>query len=212
MTRLYLMLAFLIVVSMANAQEFCGVIRYKYTYYKGKSKKDVTAKVKEIKTEDFFICGNKFKTYFDGKLKDVLITDSLTYFLVRADSIVGYVKADSAYGERLSDYGKIIDGITYKDKVYKSIEVNSKNQLITYYFNDDVKINPESFSGVELYHWNKYFTATSGSLRLVSISKRGRLTIVSEAIEVKRMNLQDFDFLFPAGFKFEQWDNFKVYN
>lgn len=198
--------------NVTKAQNFCGVIRYSYTYYKGKSNKDITAKVKDIKTEDFFICGNKIKTYFDGKLKDILITDSLTYFLVWADSSVGYVKADSAYGERISNYGKIVSGITYKDKVYKSIEVISKNQKMTYYFNDDVKIDPELFSDVELHHWNKYFAATNGSLRLVGISKKGRRTIVSEATEVKRMNLHDSDFLFPAGFKFEQWNYFKVYN
>lgn len=198
------------VVSSARAQDFCGVIRYKYTYYKGKSKKDVTAKVNEIKTEDFFICGNRFKTYFDGKLSEILITDSLTYFLVRTDSLVGYINADSSFGQKLPNYGKIKDGIVYKNKPYKSIENRSRNELVTYYFSEDIRINPDLFKDVELYHWNKYFAAANGSLRLVSISKKGRMTTVCEAVEIERMNLRDRDFLFPEGFKLEPWNYFKV--
>ena len=47
---------------------------------------------------------------------------------------------------------------------------------------------------------------------LVGISKKKGVTMISEAVEIKRMNLQEFDFLFPTGFKIEPWDYFKVYN
>ena len=212
MTRLYLIFFLSLAVSMTKAQDFCGVIRYTHTYYKGKSMYDITARVNDVKTEDFYICGNKIKIYFDGKLKEIFITDSLTYFMVRPDSVIGYIKADSAYGERLPEYGKITNGIIFKGKIYKSIEENSNNQFTTYYFNDDIKINPELFSAIELYHWNKYFAVTNGSLRLVSINKRRRLISISEATEVKRLNLEGIDFQLPAGYKIESWNYFRVFN
>jgi len=209
MERIYLALVFLILFDIANAQDFCGVIRYKYTYYRGKSNKDVTNKIDDVKTEEFFICGNKFKICFDGRVEDILIGDSSTYFMFYRDSTVRYVKADTAYGQPPPHYGEIKD-VIYKGKRYKLIEEKSKKQSLSYYFNDDVKINPELFRNVEMFHWNKYFAATNGSLRLLSENKTGRLTSVSEAIEIKKMALQDIDFALPPGFKLVPWKNLEV--
>lgn len=195
-----------------DAQDFCGVIKYKYIYLKGKNGKDITHKTKEVKTEEFYICGSRFKTYFDGKLSEIMIADSLTYFLVKSDSTVSYIKADSAYGDRKPAYGKIIDEIVYKGKIYKTLEERDKKELTTYYFNDSIKINPELFKEVELYYWNKYFEATNGSLRLVGINKQRRIICISEAVEIVNMKPGEIDFTFPTGYEIEFSNYFKVFN
>jgi hypothetical protein len=193
------------------AQDFCGVIKYRYTYYRGKCKKDVTAKVKDSKTEEFHICGNKFKTYFDGKLTEILIGDSASYFFVLSDSIIGYTRADSAYGQFPPKY-KSVKETVYKNKEYKYLEETSNNETVTYYFNDDVRIDPYQFRKIRLYHWDKFFAATNGALRLVGISKSRKSLRVSEAVDIIRMPPENMDFTIPSCYKIEVREKFRVYN
>jgi hypothetical protein len=128
----------LFISTFTYGQEFCGHIKYHYRYFLTKNNKEVTSKVDEIKTEDFYVCGDKFKIYFDGVLKDIFIGDSLVYFHVNSDSTIGYIKADKRYGQQLPKYTNSKTRIQYNDKIYNSIDEDSGNDRITYYFNDEI--------------------------------------------------------------------------
>lgn len=160
----------LFITTFTYGQEFCGHIKYQYRYFLTKNNKEVTSTVDDVKFEDFYICGNKFKVYFGGVLKDIYIGDSLVYLHVYPDSTIGYIKADKAYGQRLPKYSNPKQSVIYNDKTYSTIEENSDKDRITYYFNEEIKINPLTFDKLELYHWNKFFKATKGGIRLVSIT------------------------------------------
>jgi hypothetical protein len=188
-------------------QDFCGHIKYRYTYLLAKNNKDITAKKKGTKTEDFYICGNNFKVLFDGKLEDIFIGDSLTYFLV-SRSDIGYLKADSSYGQSLPSYKNLKTNVSYKEKVYSTVE----NQETTYYFNNEVKINPLTFEKLKLFHWNKFFDATNGGLCLVSISRKKNLITVAEAVEVDVVDLSEKDFIPPAQYEIRRFVSFKVFD
>ncbi len=208
---IHLTIFFLASVNTIDAQSFCGVIKYRHTYYKGKNEKDVTATVKDIKTEDFYICGNKFKTFFDGKLSEIMIGDSSAYFFVVSDSVMGYIKANAAYRQRSPEYSAVKKCI-YKNQEYKCVEEKLKKETLTYYFNDDVRIDPDQFSNIELYHWNKFFKVTNGSLRLVAVSRRKSQIRVSEVVELIKMSPELIDFSVPPAYKIETREGFRVYN
>jgi hypothetical protein len=189
-------------------QEFCGHIKYKYTYYNAKTNKDITdKKMKEVKTEDYYICGNKFKVIINGEFNDMYIGDSTTYFLLTRGTI-GYINAGKSYGEKIPSYSKIKDNIEYKGKMYKTVDLDN----ITYYYNDSIRIDPASFESLELYHWNKFFKTTNGGLRLVSINRTKKMTILCEAIEIIWKELSDKDFTPPTGYEIKPFDTFTVMN
>jgi hypothetical protein len=193
-----------------HGQDFCGHIKYRYTYYRSKNNKDITDKKrKEIKTEDFYICGNKFKVYIDGEFNDQFIGDSLTYFLL-SHGTIGYIDAGKSYGEEAPNFSNRKSNVEYKGKIYKTVDLDKEN--ITYYYNDSIRINSESFDKFELYHWNKFFTTTNGGIRLVSIRRTKKMTIVCEAIEVTRESLSDKDFALPKGYEIKPFDTLKVLN
>jgi hypothetical protein len=126
-------------------QEFCGHIKYSHRYFLTKNNKEVTSKVKDVKTEDFYVCGNNIKIYFDGHLSEIYIGDSVVYFQIMPDSIIAYFKADSAYGEPSPRYVNPQFSVIYNDKIYMSLDENSDNEKMSYYFNDKIKIDPLSF-------------------------------------------------------------------
>jgi hypothetical protein len=210
LTRLLAPLLF--ITTFTYGQEFCGHIKYQYRYFSTKNNKEVTSKVDEIKTEDFYVCGDKFKIYFDGVLKDIFIGDSLVYFHVNSDSTIGYIKADKGYGQKLPKYTNPKISIQYNDKAYNTIDENSGNDQITYYFNEEIKIDPLTFDKLELYDWNKFFKATNGGIRLVSITRSKKMTTICEATEINRIELADKDFQPTTGYEIKPFDFFKVKN
>ncbi len=207
-------LPFLLFLSCAlhygYSQNFCGHIKYRYTYYQPKNNKDITAAVDDFKTEDFYICGNNFKVYFDGVLKDIFIGDSLTYFHVRADSTIGYLKADSAYGQPVPEYIRHKDRVTYKGNQYQVVESNEDGDKTRYYFKDEIRIDAQLFRELSLYHWNTFFNATGGGLRLVFIDVTKDLKTVAEAVQIEQLQLSDQDFELPKGYKIQPYGLFEI--
>lgn len=196
------------VSTILTGQEFCGHIKYKYTYFNAKTNEDITAKKKkEVRTEDFYICGNKFKVIIDGEFNDMYIGDSTTYFFFARETI-GYIDAGKSYGEKIPNFSKIRDSVEYKGKMYKTVDLDN----ITYYYNDGIRIDPASFEGLELYHWNKFFRTTNGGLRLVSINRTKKMTIVCEAVEIIWEELSDTVFAPLAGYEIKPFDTFTVIN
>lgn len=194
------------------AQSFCGHIKYRYTYYQTKGNKDITSKVDDFKTEDFYICGNKFKVLFDGDLKDIYIGDSLTYFQVGPDSTIRYVKADSTYGQLEPSYTNSKTSVVYKGKRYSTIESNDDFEKTTYYFNDEVKVDTVLFKNLKLYHWNTFFKNTNGGLRLIIINVNKDVTAIGEAVEINRISIPDENFAPPKGFSVTPYTSFEILN
>jgi hypothetical protein len=73
-------------------------------------------------------------------------------------------------------------------------------------------IDPLTFDKLELYHWNKFFKATRGGLRLVSITRSKKMTVICEATEINRVELTDMDFQPTTGYEIKPFDFFKVKN
>lgn len=202
---------FSVVFTTLNAQNFCGHIKYRYIYLRAKTGKDITKKTRDVKTEDFYICGKNFKTYYDGKLESIYFGDSLTYFQSATDKVMGYVKADSAYGQDVPLYTNFKDN-SYKGKEYRSMENGPVGDKITYYFSDRVKIDPAVFSDMQLYHWNTFFNASQGAIRLISIYEGEEITIISEVSKIEDLNLTPKDFEVPADYKFQPYVSINIEN
>ena len=202
----------MVLVYGTNAQSFCGHIKYRYTYYQTKDKKDVTSKVDDFKTEDFYICGNNFKVMFDGELKDIYIGDSVTYFQVGPDSTIRYVKADSTYGQVDPSFTNPKTNVAYKEKRYSSMESNDDFEHTTYYFTDEVKVDTALYRDLKLYHWNTFFKNTNGGLRQIIINVNKDITAIGEAVEVNRVSIPDRDFAPPKGYKIIPYTSFEILN
>ena len=207
MPSLTTVLLILVATTFSFSQDFCGHIKYRYTYLLAKNNKNVTEKTKKTKIEDFYICGNKFKVLFDGKLGDIFIGDSLMYYIVDKEKI-GYVKADSSYGQQSPEYKNLKTNVTYNNKVYNTIELDE----VTYYFSDEVKIDPATFEQLKLFYWNKFFNATNGGICLVSISRSKKLITISEAIEIDKIEIPEKEFIPPKQYELRHYGYFKVFN
>lgn len=211
-SRLLFLLLLLCLASPLRGQTFCGHIKYRYTYKVTKTGKNVTKKTNDVKTEDFYICGNKFKTYFDGDLQNIYIGDSVTFFQASSQTTLGYIKADSAYGQDVPVYKHGENTTTYNGKSYKTIESGEVGDRITYYYNESVRVDPASFSDMKVYHWNAFFNATNGGVRLVSVYVDKDLTVISEAVKVEPKTLTDDDFKIPEGYTVQPYVSMNVEN
>ncbi len=199
-------------LQVSAAQNFCGHIKYRYTYYNTNDKKEITTTVDDFKTEDFYICKNRFKVLFDGDLKDIYIGDSLTFFQVGPDSTIRYIRADSAYGQLDPVFTNPRKNVVYKGKQYNTIESNDDFERTTYYFNDEVIVDPTLFRHLELYHWNTFFKNTNGSLRLIIINVNKDITAIGEAVEINSISMPDDDFAPPKGYKIMPYTSFEILN
>jgi hypothetical protein len=195
-----------------SAQSFCGHIKYRYRYYQTTGNKEITANVDDFKTEDFYICGNKFKVFFDGDLKDIYIGDSLTYFQFGPDSTVISVKADRTYGQVDPSFSNPRSDVFYNAKRYNTIESNDEFENTTYYFNNEIKVDTLLYRDLKLYHWNTFFKNTNGGLRLITISIGKDITTVGEAVEINRTQIPDIEFAPPKGFKVQTSQLFEIMN
>jgi hypothetical protein len=210
--RLLLLCVLICLTSLLQGQTFCGHIKYRYIYKITKTGKDVTAKTNDVKTEDFYICGNKFKTYFDGDLQNIYIGDSVTFFQASSQNTFGYIKADSAYGQDVPVYTHGKDAATYNGKSYRTIVTGEEGDRITYYYNASVRVDPASFHDLNLYHWNAFFNATKGGVRLVSVYVDAEHTVISEAVKIEPKKLIDDDFKIPAGYTVQPYESMNVEN
>jgi hypothetical protein len=198
--------------TQSYTQNFCGHIKYRYTYRNTKTGKNVTKKTNDIKTEDFYICGNKFKIYFDGGLQNIYIGDTVTYFQASSEKKLGYIRADSAYGQEAPVYTRRVDPAMYNGKAYHAIETGEEGDKIAYYYNESIRIDPALFKDFMLYHWNEFFNATNGGIRLVSVYVETNLTTISEAIQIEEQPLTDRDFTIPEGYTAEPYASMNVEN
>lgn len=212
LARLFFLCVLLCVVNSVHAQSFCGHIKYRYTYKKTKSGKNVTKKTNDVKTEDFYICGDKFKTYFDGDLQNIYIGDSVTFFQASSQNMLGYIRADSAYGQDTPVYVHGSNTATYNGKSYQTIETGEPGDKIKYYYNESVSVDPAAFRDVKIYHWDSFFDATNGGIRLVSVYVDPATTVISEAVVIEAQVLTDDDFKIPEGYSVQPYVSMNVEN
>jgi len=78
------------------------------------------------------------------------------------------------------------------------IILTGKNITQTHYFSSKLKIDAKAFAKSKLYSFNKY-TELTHAIPLKSIVELEQLTLETEAVEVKAMNLDDKFFELPPG-------------
>jgi hypothetical protein len=73
-------------------------------------------------------------------------------------------------------------------------------------------VDPASFGEFKLYHWNAFFKATDGGVRLVSVYVDSNLTTISEAVKIETKALTDDDFKIPEGYTVQPYVSMSVEN
>jgi hypothetical protein len=143
----------------------------------------------------------------DGALQDIFIGDSLTYFMMSQRlGYIGYIRADSSHGQTPPTYSEIVKNVYYNDKLYNTVD----DEDTKYYVNNEIKIDTLDFEKLEVYHWNKFFSATNGGIRLVGINRTKKIITVSEAIEINRIELSEKDFIPPVDYEIKKFDIFEI--
>lgn len=196
---LLLFILFLIVLAGIEAQSFEGKITYQNTY-KSKlpsvSSEQFTAMMGN--TQEYFIKSDKYKSVTNGSFSQwqlyvpsenrlyskMSISDTLLWSdgSVNPDPMVSY-EIKKGQGEVL---GYKCDALVVKTKMGQ----------VTYYFSKKIKVDASLYRNHEYGNW-ALLTGQANSLPLKIEMETPQFTLVSEAIEVKDMELEDSLFDLP---------------
>jgi hypothetical protein len=97
-------------------------------------------------------------------------------------------------GAKVEDSNEIVLGLRCK-----RITIKSQLGTTTYYFNEMYSINPADFISHRLEYWN-FYTAKTKSVPLKIVFENKDVKMISTAVNVERMNLEDSVFKVPPGF------------
>ena len=180
-----------------NQTAFAGKIVYQYTFNDPESGQDITDQMADILgyKQHYFINSNNYKSYDEkgnlGQLYNAI--DNKYYFPnPRTDEIV-VIDASLQMSEIIS--------ITHSEetelvlgKVCKKVVVKTETDETTYFYSDEIAVDPSAFESHKFGGWNAYLNATNGSLALKMIIKNQNYIWTSVAVEIEPFDLTYDDF------------------
>lgn len=189
---------------ISDKEIFVGKILYKYSFtdFKGN---DITDKIAPYfgREQHYFIDNLNYKTYDEKNvLTQLYNSETNIYYSFSKDKT-----AKKYDGAVQTSQSFIVTKLNKKEKIAgydcESIQVQTDNVTIVYYFNKNIKTNPKNFSKHNFGEWNKYLEATDGALSLkfiITDTKNGYIW-TSIATEVSEQKLTLSDFTFPIDIK-----------
>ena len=197
----------------SGSDYFEGTIEYRF--YVGGEQGDLLKNLNPVQFLNFHISENNYIAHLYGRKTDnpmqiaqpftitrVFIGDSNHTYVVDAPNERyfaedGYEPDDTIPpgAEPTGDSLLVLNYMCDEYKVYKD------NDTITYYVNDDVKINLAYFPDSTNARANFLTYGLSGRIPLMTIRKNAKRTIKIKATNVRRRELDKEQFLIPEGFK-----------
>ncbi|ATL49346.1 hypothetical protein COR50_20395 [Chitinophaga caeni] len=177
------------------AQDFTGKIVYANTYY---------SKVDDMTDAQYStLFGSKTQFYIkNGNIKESFNGIALRMQVFRSDSNkLFFYKANTDYPLSIKPVndkdsmmkviiGEDADTINVLGKRCHKVIIESNNGKVTYYFNNDIQIDPSYFRDYKLNSFD-IFTQMTHSLPLKIVLETSEYTKESTAIEMTPLSLQD---------------------
>lgn len=197
---IFLFLVFFISSTFLQAQDFEGVVTYKYKH------RDKTnfLKPRDVKKlygtqQKFYFKGTKYKNQLNGesKITEIYLNDTL-YITNKTVRAVMWVSAAKPMGKVLSH------NITRKTTTINGIRCDllevrtSDGTKVKYYFNSAYKIDPTQYANHNYQYWAFCLKMTDGAIpiKFVFDTKKSHTEIT--CTDIKRLEVKDNIFELPT--------------
>ena len=160
-------------------------------------RRDKSQKLSEVASDNYFgtelsytIKNNCYRAENNGKLKLVQIykgSDTL-YSAIAGINVQLYdistIPSDSVISYKISETSDTIAGYPCK-----TLEITTKKCFLQYWFNDQIRINPDAFKRHEIGFWRIQLELTNGAFPLKSTaeSPEGRMEMTAKSIVSKKI-------------------------
>lgn len=192
-------LLFFLTILFEGGLFFEGKITYQNTY-KSKIPNATSEQFTAMmgSTQEYFIEGGKYKSVTNGSLSQwqlyVPSENRLYTKMSTSDTLLwtdGNSNPDEAVKYEIQK--SAVEILGYK---CDALVVQTKTGTITYYYNKKIKIDPELYKNHQYGNW-AFLTGKSKSLPLKIEMETPQFTLVSEAVEIKEIELDSEFFDLP---------------
>ena len=189
----------------AIAQNFEGRILYKNSFYLPNGQ-DITASATKLMgtEQDYYINANHYKSLMNGQMMTMQLyrSDENKYYSVDGNNTARSFDGSSESG-KITKVEKLDGTFEILGRKCKGIVLTSSTSKTTYYYDESMKVNINTFSKHKFGNWIDYLRASGGALPLAFIVENSQYIWKAEAIKVEPMKLDDSEFTLPKGVKME---------
>lgn len=176
-------------ISSLVAQNFSGYILYEYKYIDNSGKDITEEKGKELGfKQHYYINGTDYVAFDHNDNMQQLYNskDNKYYFPFKGE--VKVVSGDLAY----PNTPKIIAS-SQKETILghecSTVVFETATHSTTYFYSDDLSINPDVFNAHRFGNWATYLQSTEGALSLKMVIKRAEYTQILEAVKIEEREI-----------------------
>ncbi|MFV1884876.1 MAG: hypothetical protein ACMZ7B_10340 [Balneola sp.] len=182
---------------IAQTTYFSGKIVYENTFLTPVSGEDITEEMAEFygKEQHYFIHFDSYKAFDEKDNFGQLYNghDNKYYFLNPNTDKIAVMDASFQASKIVSiTHSENTESIL--GKVCKQLTIKTTSDETTYFYSDEITVNPEKFSQHKLGDWSEFLKASNGALPLKYIVKNENYTWISTATSIQRMDLTRDDF------------------
>jgi hypothetical protein len=199
--------AFLITLTLltfsAVAQNFEGRILYKNSFFLPNGQDITASATKMMGTEqDYYINAKHYKSLMNGQMMTMQLyrSDENKYYIVDGNNTAQSFEGSTESG-KITKVEKLDGTFDILGRKCKGIVLTGTTSKTTYYYDESMKVNIDTFSKHKFGNWIDYLQASGGALPLAFIVENPQFTWKSEAVKVKTMTLEDSEFTLPKGVK-----------
>lgn len=180
-----------------NKIDFSGKIVYQYDFKDTKSGNNITDQLSGIigSEQHYFMNSKNYKAFDeDGNLVQLYNAESNKYYFPNPNSgeimeIDGSVMMSEIISVTKLEGTETILGMTCKILV-----VTTNTDETTYYYSDEIAVDPSNFSQHKFGGWSEYMKASNGALPLKYTLKNEQYTWTATAVEISKMELSNEEF------------------
>ena len=191
MTKVFLSLIFVVSLNALVAQDFAGYILYEYSYVDSTGQ-DITERLakEQGREQHYYINGTDYVAFDEaGALEQLYNSSSNQYFFPyqgEMQALSGAVEFPAAPNVILLEEQTTILG--YECKALIFVMETGKT---TYYYSDEVAIDPEPFKVHRFGNWATYLLQTKGALALKIVSEQEGYTRIMEATKIEQREMKE---------------------
>ena len=198
--KIYLVLFIILIqFSLYSQENFEGILKFKIKI------EDKTGQMSDEQSKQFmgneqiyYLKGKKYKSEFNGMLKMTTYHEGKDTLFTKMNGIktlmytITNIDEEKVISYEFKETDKVILG--YKCEL---LEVKTNKGFHKYYFNKNLKSNPENYKDHKTGLWNFFTQKTDGALSIISISDVEDFKSYIELISIERKKLDDSIFIKP---------------
>ncbi|HCI72016.1 MAG TPA: hypothetical protein DF712_19805 [Balneola sp.] len=181
-----------------NKKDFSGKIVYQYDFRDTKSGNNITDQLSGTigSEQHYFINSNNYKAFDeDGNLVQLYNAESNKYYFPNPNTGKIMEIDGSFMMSEIISVTKLEGTETILGKTCKILVVATKTDETTYFYSDEIAVDPSNFSQHKFGGWSEYMKASNGALPLKYILKNEQYTWTSTAVEITRMEIAEEEFV-----------------